>query len=114
MVVVFPAPFGPRKPKTSPGRTSSVTCSRIVAGRPQNPTGTTLLRASVRMAKSGGMANLLTWSTDAVRDTRPFHCKRDGRMKTGKSRAQWHPDAHETGLGRPRMGGGGPCGGPDR
>src|SRR5687767_15419037 len=30
MVVVLPAPFGPRKPKTSPGRSSKETSSTIV------------------------------------------------------------------------------------
>ena len=30
IVVVLPAPFAPRKPKTSPGRTSNVSPSRAV------------------------------------------------------------------------------------
>src|SRR6185436_4509709 len=69
-VVVFPAPLGPRKPKTSPGATSRLRSSsaRYGFGR-QKPTRKSLLSARVRTAASaksvgGLLAGLLQFELD--------------------------------------------------
>src|SRR5690242_17140701 len=64
MVVVFPAPFGPRNPNTSPARTwrfRSLTASFLGCPRPGARYSTRKLRIS-RMARS--RARELAWVTD--------------------------------------------------
>jgi hypothetical protein len=50
MVVVFPAPFGPRKPKSSPGGTLRVMSSTAV----KLPNFFVMLRNSINEVKAGG------------------------------------------------------------
>src|SRR5664280_72733 len=50
MVVVFPAPLGPNRPKTSPGATARSTPLRISTARRRKPTWTVLRRSRTESA----------------------------------------------------------------
>src|SRR5579864_3168749 len=76
-VVVFPAPFGPSRPKSSPGRTSNDTS--FTAAR--SPNRRVSPRHSITAAKASPAPELIVWNSTSAGDhdrVRPAPDARDG------------------------------------
>src|SRR5947209_7822799 len=95
MVVVLPAPFGPRRPKISPRRTSTDRSTTARTFRPQKPTRKVLERCSATTAVSigahvyraaGGPARTELRGTGWVRTSRCMHTRAHDRKDANRPR----------------------------